>query len=356
MTVHGAKGLEAEIVILADAADMPKKDQTGLFLADNDLPVWSPRKLVQSDLINRLKDGKNQRALEEHKRLLYVALTRAKDELYIAASLTAEESDNGRSRLNENSWYAFIRDQLEGNSDIELRDVGNGIRRYGADPVFIEDVSEQQSKADDADLPPWIGTALPAQPARTHRSVTSLVYKPKDQGPRTMTPAAAYGIAIHAFLRYMPAVPGDARRDYAIAAAKRLGIDSSEAQNLAVRVSQPDLQPYFAEGAFTEVELLGSHAGSETLIGRIDRLRLTEDAIYLIDYKTDQLPPPELTANHPYVQQIAVYSQCVTDSHPGLPHHVALFWTRTGRVDVLPPGLLTRACELALAAAPADEP
>ena len=80
MTVHGAKGLEAPIVILPDTCSAHRGDKDGLFISEDGAPLWpgSPRPTTRHSP-PELRALEDARALREHRRLLYVALTRAQD-------------------------------------------------------------------------------------------------------------------------------------------------------------------------------------------------------------------------------------------------------------------------------------
>ena len=87
MTVHGAKGLQAPLVILPDTTALPPDEGSILWARDpatgRDVPIWSPRRELRCAAAQRLRDAAKQRRMEEHNRLLYVALTRAEDRLVV---------------------------------------------------------------------------------------------------------------------------------------------------------------------------------------------------------------------------------------------------------------------------------
>lgn len=98
MTVHAAKGLQAPIVILADAASTEHTPHQNVFLHEN-IPITSFYAEYDNELISLLKTRhKLQQSLESN-RLLYVALTRAEDEIYIIG--------HANNRV-KNSWYDII--------------------------------------------------------------------------------------------------------------------------------------------------------------------------------------------------------------------------------------------------------
>ncbi len=84
-TVHGAKGLEAPIVIILDNGEEPNMKQD-IVLYDPVKQFWFLKPSIAADtvLTSALKEH-HQQALEfEHNRLFYVALTRAKEHLILA--------------------------------------------------------------------------------------------------------------------------------------------------------------------------------------------------------------------------------------------------------------------------------
>ena len=120
MTVHGAKGLESSIVILPDTTSMPRSNATTALMfveptpGGPTLPFWRLSGLAQSPVIDDWKDRDKQIELEEQRRLLYVAMTRARDELYVCGYKIHKESP-------ENSWYTLVEEAVQ--SQGILRDV-----------------------------------------------------------------------------------------------------------------------------------------------------------------------------------------------------------------------------------------
>ncbi|MBO5946850.1 MAG: UvrD-helicase domain-containing protein [Alphaproteobacteria bacterium] len=83
VTVHGSKGLEAPVVFLVDTVRTPKNENI-LPISSGDMPVWlwAPRGDA-SALRHDASDALMRVRMAEYYRLLYVAMTRARDELYI---------------------------------------------------------------------------------------------------------------------------------------------------------------------------------------------------------------------------------------------------------------------------------
>jgi len=103
MTVHGSKGLEAPIVIIADSASVPNfNDKIILF---KNYFLCAPKTEMQNNLFKTLKEEEFKKIYAEYLRLLYVAITRPKDELIIYGC--------SKQEINENSWYKIILSQIQ---------------------------------------------------------------------------------------------------------------------------------------------------------------------------------------------------------------------------------------------------
>ena len=115
MTVHGAKGLEAPIVILADTTTVPKGPREPRMLplpvanaapGTPDRLVWAGRKADDPELVATARAAAVREAEDEHRRLLYVGMTRAADRLVIAGS-------RGVNRIPPGCWYELVSDALK---------------------------------------------------------------------------------------------------------------------------------------------------------------------------------------------------------------------------------------------------
>ena len=103
MTVHGAKGLEASTVILADTTTPPSgpRDPRLLALANGPL-VWATARGEDVGAMSDARGKAQQDARDEYRRLLYVAMTRAKERLVIAGT-------QGRNKIPDGCWYNWSR-------------------------------------------------------------------------------------------------------------------------------------------------------------------------------------------------------------------------------------------------------
>ncbi|HEX6012023.1 MAG TPA: UvrD-helicase domain-containing protein, partial [Geminicoccaceae bacterium] len=126
-TVHGAKGLEAPIVFLADAGPHGPSRRGRLLwgepadgaVAGVELPFWRPAKADREGLTARIAAQDDAREREERRRLLYVALTRARDRLYVTgwlprkAAKPAGEAGDDAATGTEPSWHELVRQALQ---------------------------------------------------------------------------------------------------------------------------------------------------------------------------------------------------------------------------------------------------
>ena len=104
VTVHGSKGLEAKAVFLIDTTNVPSpEDIVPIPSTDNGFPepwLWSPRATTSVQRAIAIEQQKDV-AIAEYYRLLYVAMTRARERLYIHGFTTNKTA-------NEISWHSQL--------------------------------------------------------------------------------------------------------------------------------------------------------------------------------------------------------------------------------------------------------
>jgi ATP-dependent helicase/nuclease subunit A len=339
MTVHGAKGLEAPIVILADAAYFrTEKTENGIVPLPDDVgvlkgfPMFVPNTIVKPGVVEKWKQAKADRALAERYRLLYVAMTRARDELYVFGS-------SGKRGEKEKNWYATIAEAFK-TPDVACpvhdvsHDIGT-ILRHGAEPVLVD--AEATKIEVTATFPPWatrpVAETMPRRPnylaARNDQSLDA--------------DAAKRGVAIHRILELLGDAAVAEREALARQQAKKLGLQDEDITGLLKFLSTTDANLFFAPGSSAEVELRGTLPNGERVNSRVDRLVESAATFWLLDYKTGQRQA--LGSDHAYVKQMAKYAWLLRAAQPGTEVKAALLWTQTGALDWLDTGLLSRSFE-----------
>ncbi|WP_321394557.1 double-strand break repair helicase AddA [Emcibacter sp.] len=354
MTVHGAKGLQAPIVFLPDSCQAPSRDKKILW-ADNDgtpMMLWpgssanalGPAKEVQ-DENRRIRD-------EEYLRLLYVALTRAEDRLYISGW----EGKQGRA---QNCWYDLIERALSGMDGVETQEAWNDqplLRLSNPQEKAVKQKAADITTA--SELPPLPGWArklpgaepVPPRPLTPSRPVEE---EPAVLSPLTMRARQAKeeqrfhrGRLIHRLLEILPGLPPDIREG---AAGKFLcqpahGLSGADQKQIAGEVisilEDARFEALFGPDSRAEVPIVGL-VGRTPVSGQVDRLVKTDGEILVVDYKTNR-PPPSSPDKVPalYLRQMAAYRHILRDIYPGLEIRTALLWTDVARLMELPDEVL----------------
>jgi ATP-dependent helicase/nuclease subunit A len=337
MTVHGAKGLEGEIVILPDAADMPGPRGGPALLAvpaaDGGmarLPLFDAATEIKPPVIRKWRDVGTERAQDERKRLLYVAMTRARDELYMGGA-------RGKNAPSDDSWYRLVEEGLaQGKDGQALRRVtgvhpAGDILRWGDDPSESETPIGLENKPVPL-LPVWATRNAPADSsAPDWTSVTRVAARSSMVFDRA---AAQLGQSLHRVLERLQA--GDTEEAIA-RRLTRLKLDPALAPALHALLGDPATAGFFAADARAEAAIAGDLPGLPRVQGRIDRLRVTEDTIWLLDFKTGT---PSPAAAESQARQMALYGAVLQAAFPGRRLRAALLWAHGMRLENLPETML----------------
>ncbi|OJY65861.1 MAG: double-strand break repair helicase AddA [Rhodospirillales bacterium 70-18] len=369
MTVHGAKGLQAPLVILPDTTALPPDEGAVAWAADAEsgleVPVWAPRRELRCAAVEALRAAAGRRRMEEHNRLLYVALTRAEDRLVVCGWQTGKTPA-------ETCWYELVRRGMTALGAATPFDAvadgweGEMWRHASPQVAAPEPDAARADAAAPAVLPGWAGAAPlwlaappPPEPALPAHLAPS---RPENAGLGGVPPAASplsdrgllardaagarfrRGQLVHALLQHLPALPAAARHVAALGFLQRpgQGVDDAEAvagEVLAV-LAHPALAPLFGPGGRAEVPLTGV-VGDSVVGGLVDRLAVLDDRVLVADYKTNRAPPARV-GEVPllYLRQMAAYRAVLRQIFPGRAVACVLVWTVGGVVMPLPDSLL----------------
>ncbi|HVW75307.1 MAG TPA: double-strand break repair helicase AddA, partial [Rhizomicrobium sp.] len=305
MTVHGAKGLEADIVILPDTTTLPDPpSRKGHLLYDEDRVLFPLADDEAPQVVKQAKARAEAETLREHRRLLYVALTRARDRLYVCGF----ENKKG---IKQGSWYELARAAAES--------LGVTVTQGDGEIIAFGETGEEKGIAaaharKQHTLPDWIDKPAPREPALPR------LIRPSDAVDATLptfSPLSAgrfrRGQVVHALLARLPEIAPARRRAVALAFVQASGLKQPEAlvdETLAV-LDDPAFAAAFAPGSQAEAGLLAKlpELGVGARInGRIDRLAVTDQQVLILDYKTNR-PPPAREEDVPavYLAQMALY-------------------------------------------------
>ncbi len=378
MTVHGAKGLEAPIVFLPDtcsarsggpAGGLVKAVDVQLPSAIPDLMLWPVKGTSRVSAVEAAKSTIAGRDAEERNRLLYVAMTRARDRLYIAGY-------QGKSAPKPECWYNLIDAGLSDRLvDIALPN-GHHVRRLAAAQTAPHDAQRAEaSQAMNALVrPEWWSRRPPPEPQLAMPLAPSRLapLEADDDGeikePKRLplaepaTPAASTiidnkrflrGTLTHALLEHLPGLPASG---WEKAAAGYLKLRASEltaatrhsiaAEALAI-LGHEKFAPIFGPDSQAEVPIVAEIARPSgkgpplRLTGQIDRLVRTGDRVLIIDYKTNRPPPREvLGVAEAYLYQLAAYRLALQRIFVGCHVSAAILWTDGARIMDIPDQLL----------------
>ncbi len=359
MTVHGAKGLQAPIVILPDTlAGAPRA--AGLRWTADGLPLWAPRLGGFAAPAYEGAMGEREEAeRQEMNRLLYVALTRAEDRLLCCGWFRQKGP-------TPDSWYAKL---LHGFSRLQAREepfdpesFGASADGFAAAPLLVHEAPQRDPRRDESrgagaesvPLPGW--ARLRATPVEEAAIVTPSHQEEEGDGP-AIAPHGAHdptgarfrrGNLVHALLQSLPEMPAAERaaKGAAFLARPAHGLDAAQQESVLAEalgvMALPALAPAFGPGSLAEAPVAGRVNG-RTVLGIVDRLLVTPGHVLVLDYKTNRAPPdtPE-EAPEAYLRQLAAY-RAVLRQLPGAPAvECVLVWTVGARVMPVPAALLDR--------------
>lgn len=333
MTVHGAKGLEAPIVILPDTAGGHESTKSDPLLmlegggGHEKVPLWPVPRLKAATTVNALKTARKDIETAEYRRLLYVAMTRACDELYVCGYL-------GKRAPMAACWYNTVREALEP----KMTPLPDGAGwRLGRAPELAEEPAPAAVVAA-AEWPFWIGRALEEQAAMPPASA---------ERRRREGAAVARGILIHRILQNLPDLPEDQRAAHIHGAVKRAGADPALVAELIHLMDHPVLSALLSADGHSEAALIVQTAEGGLERRRLDRVVTTPAGILVADYKTDrEVPDTPEACNPDDLMQMAVYRDALRLAEPGKPIRCCLLFTEGPRLMELPDALLDRMAAL----------
>jgi ATP-dependent helicase/nuclease subunit A len=352
MTVHGAKGLEAPVVILADTMTPPAGPRPPrlLQLADGAV-IWAGRKDDDVEVVATARQAALAEAENEYRRLLYVAMTRAADRLIVCGA-------DGINRRPKGCWYELIREAL----DPSLATEGEGEEKvllYRRRPA--NDLKEPSPpvvpavKTERPALPQWLRQSVPAEPRRMVWLSPSSAFDEKLGREFAHAPgsaadrrrALARGSIVHRLMQSLPDIPPPGRKDAIARYLKKAAADflPAEQADIARQVltilNDLIFAEVFAPGSRAEVPLVGRLTDAAGIAigvsGQVDRLAVTRESVLIADYKTDRAAPAGLTgAPKAYIGQLALYRAVLKRIYPEKTIRAALVFTEGPNVIEVP--------------------
>lgn len=348
MTVHASKGLQAPVVFLPDTRRYKKHTSRLLRLNGTKLPVWVPKKDFHCEDTLKTQTTLQEKELDEYRRLLYVAMTRAADRLYLCGW-------DGKMNPPDGNWYDLIR------SSLILDDSGNNPVYAGNvkeinDPMFDEPVLRLESERSIAlnrdvpalseengeEMPECLLRPAPEEPEPPSPLTPS---KPEIEEPSFLSPlsperqkAAKRGLMIHTLLETLPYIKDCDRFDAALRLMqKRMPETTEEERSKIVSdvlniLNSNDFKFLFSETSLSEVPVSGV-VKNKVINGRIDRLAITKDQVLIADYKSNRrIPQSAEEIPEAYIAQAKAYAQVLEKIYPDKKIRSFLIWTEEAKL------------------------
>jgi ATP-dependent helicase/nuclease subunit A len=313
------------------------------------LPVLCPRAEQRPGVLSQAEATRSAARKEEYNRLLYVALTRARDRLYVTG--WGEETEKA-----EPSWHALVKRALEATDGLRKDHLrigaqleGEVLTIRGGAPTGRPAVEPTARVGPTGEPEPeWLRVEAPIEPPTVRGLAPSR--SGGDEPPVRHENGAGrhFGLHAHRLLQLLPDLPRAGRPAAIQRYLERMATDLPAelhgrlAREVSAVLDHPTLAPLFGPGGRAEQAIVGSIDGI-MISGQIDRMAVLPDRILLVDYKTSRSAPESVEATPVvYLRQLAAYSALLGRRFPDRPVQAALVWTESLSVVELPPELLLR--------------
>jgi ATP-dependent helicase/nuclease subunit A len=355
-TIHSSKGLEFPIVILADTCHGTKQIFPGknkLIYNENSI-LWNGSGLIHQNIKNAKEEDK-QRLYNEYLRLLYVATTRAENELYVCGHENRRLSEHN----SHPSWYTLMHKAIE-----EITNENNPqIKKTEFD--FSEILNEEHKNEGyifgeeylyDSNSSTSLGKGFKSKEATSQTNFENYKklfetlppkefedkvihpselekYKKSDKTPTFISKNILRGTIIHKLLEILPETKRENREEIIEYYTKNFTNEFSpeEIESIKIKISevlkQENLKEFFGPNSKSEVPIIGKING-QVVSGQIDRLIINNNEIIIIDYKTsDFVPKSHTEIPENYIKQMKLYKELIKKIYSDRIIKAFLLWT-----------------------------
>lgn len=312
MTIHGSKGLQAPVVILAEKFSSTDPQDKLLWQLDAAgqcrLMLARPTQRQDNALTSAMKHHWHQLDTYEDQRLLYVALTRAADHLYITGY---------GPKITADSWYQQIIEII--NPPIEPWQQDHGTWQQQPTATSLNE-----------SRPEWL--LMPIKQSLPRKPVTT---------QSTMTTAMHRGIVIHKLFEVLGDLAEGDRLKAGNYLLQHLKLSPCQWQQDLTRVLEllkdENLTIFYSAQSYAELEI--AHPNGQLL--RLDRVVISDDAIVILDYKTAEEIPDHIPAT--IIQQLSMYQEALNALYPNIPISSSILWTSGPELQNVPAELINTA-------------
>ena len=354
MTVHGAKGLQSSIVFLPDTCSVPNAVRNPRLYWEDSLLIWPVIKENEEAVCKVLAEEYQNDALKEYSRLLYVALTRAEERVYICGW-------ENKFGLKKDCWYNTVKSALKRIPDCEQFETESGeyglrLRDSQCEPPDRE-IEQSIVRKAEVQLPIWVNQSLLKE---RFNSKTLKPSKFSKTGSETKSPLLTQhyrplnrGKLVHKLLETLslgqPAGRWERGLEYLSYNGTHLKkVEKKEIMHEVLAVlEKKELSPFFGPNSLGEVPLMGyAKIGNKNQLisGTVDRILFCGRDVKILDFKTDK--DPALNDHEipmKYLKQMAAYRAVLRQIYAQGKVEVFLLWTTGPSLMYLEEGLLNDA-------------
>ena len=342
MTVHGAKGLEAPVVILADATADPARLGRTPLTVDLDVEPWGkvpllrPKKDERCSPFNEIILDQEKRDLEEHWRLLYVALTRAADRL-IVSGVEPRSRKDGADPRPPNCWHRIVEQAMHNVGAKPTEGPWGVALKYGSESTPGPKKTKPKVELPAIAVPTWAREPAPEEERPPRPLAPSSLGEDDESAPlpsEAMREAARRGTLIHQLLERLADVsPDDRRRCAELWLQRSAGIDAPDiVEQVCGVLTDRRFAPLFGPGSLAEAPLAATLLDGRVIAGTVDRLLVEHDKISVLDFKTGKVPSDDAAIPAAHRRQMMAYAEALRVIFPGREIHASLLYTAGPRL------------------------
>lgn len=312
MTVHASKGLQSPCVILADSTTYIQKIDNYIW---RDIMFFYPNSQSAPRELLDIRNEEIKKKNDEYYRLLYVAITRAQDALYICG-IKPERS------LNENCWYnVLLRAMKESRYSNNFSEIFDGytFKLGHLDRVKNQSVTVQPTKKPIKENI-WLKPRLQIEKYPTiFQSIETL-----------------RGMIIHEILSKINEDTINnidyIINDILLSSKSQLSCqDTDLIKNSAIRIiNNPELQWIFSRHSFSEVPFILKYNNGLAREGRIDKIIINEGSISVIEIKT-QKDTGNISSR--ILEQLKFYKEFLVSTYPSYTIKTFILWVDSIRLE-----------------------
>lgn len=323
LTVHGSKGLQAPIVIMANAADFSEK-RKDYILNDNEILICDSAS-KKSKRFTEMEELENTKEHDEYFRLLYVALTRAKDELYIFSAA------NNSSKKNEQSWYNHLESAAKSLGEAQENEVYIYTDENYKNLPKANELEKQENIIEIADFYEKKINLINKEAISPSKLLSG--NKPLEVNKNV---DFSFGNAVHKLLEYLPNIEKNKHQEVTGYLLKEFQLTDENREIIIEEVKElledSEIKELFSYNSKAEVPIAG-FAGDKFVSGYIDLLIFKENEILIADYKTNRdVAENKEKLIEKYSGQLGLYKEILQKIYPEKEIKTCLIFTMSKEI------------------------